>query len=320
MARKYTLGLDGETLSQFRKTPMSWEHKLHESHLFSDAALAWLIENHPRDHADFCTMNKGADDMSSWRGGDPGNHTGEELLQAVRKGHLWINLRKTFNMHPHYMAMFDELVAEMKANVPGFNPTRNMGGLLISSPTAGVPYHIDRSDVILWHIRGHKRVWVYPIDDETLPEREVEEILLHEHNDDVPYDANFDRKAQVFDMEPGMVATWPLHAPHRVLNQGDLNVSLTMEWSPMETIIQNGAQITNGIQRRLWGGNPQIKKQGAISRFLRFAASRMLRKMKLVKAKTAHEAGYLFAVDPKAETAVAELESANDVVAQKRSA
>lgn len=320
MARKYTLGLDGETLAQFRKQPMHWEHKLHESHLFSDEALAWLIENHPRDHADFCTMNEGADDMSSWRGGDPGNHSGEELLQAVRKGHLWINLRKTFNMQPQYKAMFDELVAELNVMVPEFNPVRTMGGLLISSPTAGVPYHIDRSDVILWHIRGHKRVWVYPIDEETMPEREVEEILLHEHNDDVPYDAHFDAKATVFDMEPGMVATWPLHAPHRVLNQGDLNVSMTMEWSPMSTIIQNGAHITNGIQRRLMGHNPQIERQGQVARFVRFAASRVLRKMKLVKAKTPHEGGYLFAVNPKAESAVSELENANDSESEKLSA
>jgi len=32
-----------------------------------------------------------------------------------------------------------------------------------------------------------------------------------------------------------------------------------------------------------------------------------LRKMKLVKAKTAHEGGYLFKVDPHAKTAVKEL-------------
>ncbi len=292
----------------FRKAPLLWHHRVHESLLFTDEKLIELIEKHPRDLADFCTMNAGADDMSSWRGGDPGNHSGAELLAAVRSGRLWINLRKTFNIYDDYAALLHTLMGELKALNAGFAPVKTMGGLLISSPTAGVPYHIDRSDVLLWHLRGHKRVWVYPIDEETMPEHEVEEILLHEHNDDVPYDRAMDRKAIVYDLEPGMAVTWPLHAPHRVLNQGDVNVSITVEYSPFSTIMQNGAQITNGILRRCLGLNPRIEEQGFANRFVRFAASRVLRKMKLVKAKTAHEGGYLFKVDPRAKTAVKELD------------
>ncbi len=291
----------------FGKTPVTWQHRVHESPLFSDEKLIELIENHPRDLADFCTMGDGANDMSSWRGGDPGSHSGEELLKAVRSGRLWINLRKTFNIYDEYAAILKTIVGELKALTPAFNPVSMTGGLLISSPTAGVPYHIDRSDVLLWHIRGHKRVWVYPIDEETLPEHEVEEILLHEHNDDVPYSEKLDDKAIIYDLEPGQAATWPLHAPHRVLNQGDMNVSITMEHSPFNTIMQNGAQITNGILRRRLGLNPRIEDQGFASRFVRFAASRVLRKLPLVKAKTAHEAGYLFDVDPGSSTAVREL-------------
>ena len=291
----------------FRKAPTLWHHRIHESPLFSDEKLIELIEKHPRDLADFCTMNDGADDMSSWRGGDPGNHSGEQLLAAVRSGRLWINLRETFNVYDDYAAILNTLIGELKALNPGFDPVYARGGLLISSPSAGVPYHIDRTDVLLWHLRGHKRIWVYPIDEDTMPEHEVEEILLHEHNDDVPYQSKMDQKATVYDLEPGQAAAWPLHAPHRVLNQGDLNVSITVEYSPFSTIMQNGAQITNGILRRRLGLNPRIENQGYMNRLVRFAASRLLRKMKLVKAKTAHEGGYLFKVDPHAKTAVKEL-------------
>jgi hypothetical protein len=294
----------------FRKKPMIWQHSAHQSPLFSDEKLIELIEKHPRDLSDFCTMGAGANDMASWRGGNPGDYSGEELLKAVRSGRLWINLRKAFNIHDEYAAMLNTMIGELKALNPGFDPVRIMGGLLISSPSAGVPYHIDRSDVLLWHIRGHKRVWVYPIDDETLPESEIEEILLHEHNDDIPYDAAMDEKALVYDLQPGQAASWPLHAPHRVLNLGDMNVSITTEYSPFSTIVQNGAHITNGILRRRLGLNLQIEQQGPLSRFVRFAASRVLRKMKLVKAKTAHDGGYLFDIDLETKTAVRELQSA----------
>lgn len=291
----------------FGKNPILWQHCMHKSPLFSDEKLMELIEKHPRDLADFCTMNEGADDVASWRGGDPGNHSGAELLKAVRAGHLWINLRKAFNIYPEYAALLKQVSAEVKANAPAFKAVSMMGGLLISSPTAGVPYHIDRSDVMLWHIRGRKRVWVYPIDEETLPEREVEEILLHEHNDDVPYNKSFDDKAMIYDLEPGQAVSWPLHSPHRVLNLGEMCVSLTVEFSPFSTVMQNGAQMTNGILRRRLGMNPQIEKQGVVSRFVRFMASRLLRKMKLVEAKAEHEAGYLFEIDPTADSAVREL-------------
>ncbi|MBL4595319.1 MAG: hypothetical protein JKX99_01945 [Robiginitomaculum sp.] len=306
MSEQYTVDFSEETAAKFKKEPVTWRHNLNDSPLFSDEALVWLIDNHPRDYADFCTMNEGADDIGSWRGGDPGSHSGKELLQAVRSGRLWINLRRACNMHPKYEHILREMTDQLRAKMPGFKPTTMMGGVLISSPTAGVPFHIDRSDVMLWHIRGHKRVWVYPINETTLPEVEVEEILLHDHNDDVPYNVQMDEQAMVIDMKPGMVATWPLHAPHRVLNQGDLNVSISVEWSPFATIVQNGAQVTNGVLRRLFGMSPQIETQGTLHRLIWFAASRVLRKIKLVKVKSATQQGYLFDVDPDNDIGVTE--------------
>ncbi len=309
MSEQFTIDFTEETGTSFKQKPVVWQHSLATSSLFSDEALIWLIENHPRDHADFCTMDRGASDRASWRGGDPGSHSGAELLKAVRQGRLWINLRKTCNIHPQYQAILHDMTTQLRDKMPGFKPTSMMGGLLISSPTAAVPYHIDRSDVMLWHIRGHKRLWVYPLNEETLPEREVEEILLHEHNDDVPYNPAVENQAMVLDLEPGMAVSWPLHGPHRVENLGDLNVSITVEWSGMPTVIQNGAHITNGILRRKLGMNPQVENQGAISRFVRFAASRVLRKMKLVDAKAACKQGYEFEVDPDQKNAVTEYEA-----------
>lgn len=309
MTSSYITDWTDQHRQDFRKSPVLWQHKVHESPLFDDDRLIALIEKHPRDYADFCTMNEGADDMGSWKGGDPGNHSGEEILEAVRAGRLWINLRKAFNIHSEYKDLLKSIMGELKLLNPGFRPVRVMGGLLISSPTAGVPYHIDRSDVLLWHIRGHKRVWVYPIDDETMPESEIEEVLLHEHNDDVPYQKAFDDKAVVYDLQPGQAASWPLHAPHRVCNQGDMNVSITVEYSPLGTIVQNGAHITNGILRRKMGRNPKIETQSGLGRLARFAASQVLRRMNLVQASTPHESGYLFEIETPAKTASVQTQS-----------
>ncbi|MEM9659341.1 MAG: cupin-like domain-containing protein, partial [Planctomycetota bacterium] len=102
--------------------------------------------------------------------------------------------------------------------------------LLISSPTAWVPYHVDMPVNMLWHIRGKKRVWVYPHFDKRFASSEVlEKVCSGEWSEDVPYDTSFDRYALIYDAEPGQLITWPQLTPHRVRNLEGLNVSLSTE-------------------------------------------------------------------------------------------
>ena len=44
---------------------------------------------------------------------------------------------------------------------------------------------------------------------------------------EIPYRAEFDDAAQVFDLEPGDLVYWPQYSPHRVHNHDELNVSIT---------------------------------------------------------------------------------------------
>ena len=72
------------------------KHRLHESPLFSEEALAELIELYPREHYDLHTMTvkQGKHEAETWRDGDIGGRKGAEVIQAIRNGHIWINLRK----------------------------------------------------------------------------------------------------------------------------------------------------------------------------------------------------------------------------------
>jgi len=306
-----------EDAREYGKKVMIVEHAMAETGLFTDEALAEMLDNHPNHLIDFQYVvdEPGHPDRQvtvDFSGAD-----GKTMVEAAKSDlPIWINVREVMNRQPKYKKVMDQLHRELEKYTGKNNDRANCrGGVLISSKSARTPYHADPTMTHLWHIRGHKRVWVYPINDQTLPETEVEEILLHDHNDDVPYNEQMDEQALVIDMQPGMAATWPLHAPHRVMNQGDLNVSLTIEWSPMQTIIQNGAQITNGILRRRLGLNPQIESQGKINRFIRFAASRVLRKMKLVEGKSPQKEGYQFNVDLDNNTGVAEFEKTSNKAA-----
>ena len=110
-------------------------------------------------------------------------------------------------------------------------------GLLISSPKAQVLYHFDSPLVMLWQLRGRKRVWVYPPEAPYLQREQVEALVTGRSTEQIPYDPAWDRAAQVFELEPGMMVSWPQNAPHRVENGDMLNLSLSIEFMTPEALL-----------------------------------------------------------------------------------
>jgi len=204
-------------------------HGLAETGLFSDESLVEIIDRHPVE--DFSVNTMGADPhVFDWREGDRNGVPADQLLELVRRGQLWINCRKMLDHHPRVARVVNELYAEIAARNPAFRAEDRTANLLISSPTAWVPYHVDMPVNMLWHIRGVKRVWVYPPFDTRFASAEVlAKVCSGEWTEDVPYDRSFDRYALVFDAQPGQLITWPQLTPHRVTNLEGLNVSLSSE-------------------------------------------------------------------------------------------
>ena len=103
----YKTGIKVETMTQtifdnwkpehsrlWSQIPVVQQHTLHKSPLFTDEALAQLIENYPR--ADYSLVIPGRQDQDhhhKWREGDIGDATGAEVPKAITEGFLWINLR-----------------------------------------------------------------------------------------------------------------------------------------------------------------------------------------------------------------------------------
>ena len=76
--------------------------------------------------------------------------------------------------------------------------------------------------------------------------------------------------------------SWPLHAPHRVVNDDSFNVSVSIEYQTMASTLTNGVFYTNGVLRRRFGLKPQSRRvpdglkpaYWAASKALRFVAPR----------------------------------------------
>jgi hypothetical protein len=278
-------------------------HRLAETGLFSDEALVEIIDRHPVE--DFSVNTMGADpNVFDWREGDRNGVRADELLELVRKGQLWINCRKMRKHHPRVAEAVDQLYDEIEARNPGFRAEDRTANLLISSPTAWVPYHVDMPVNMLWHIRGEKRVWVYPPFDARFASAEVlGKVCSGEWTEDVPYDRSFDRYALVFDAQPGQLITWPQLTPHRVTNLEGLNVSLSTEHKNARARRRINVHTANHLVRKHTGFDvPGVSVDG-VTPHVKQTFARGVRQLGKVFGKKKEQFVYpkTFVVDPRAE-------------------
>jgi hypothetical protein len=216
--------------ARFGVEPMRAGHRLHESALFADEALVELLDWMPPDRLHVYTMGDDPADHSHWRAVRYAGVSGRDLLEAVRRGRLWLNLLQVQETDHRYAVLARRAYAELAELVPDFAPTSVSATLLISSPGARVHYHADGQPNLLWHLRGRKQVWVYPaLDPRFLSTRDLQRIFAGESDEFLPYRRAWDEHANVLELGPGDVAAWPQNAPHRVVNTVGLNVTLSTE-------------------------------------------------------------------------------------------
>ncbi|WP_375283378.1 cupin-like domain-containing protein [Marinicauda pacifica] len=292
-----------EKRSEFRNGVVTSRHRLHQAPEFTDFALAELIERHPRELTDICTMGDDPTDRDSWRAGERGGLNGLELMDAVRAGRLWIQLRDAMNVDKAYKPLFTTLFDQIKRLNPGYAPLRAYGSIIISSPTAQAFYHSDVSETVFLHVRGDKRFRVYPPHAPWVSEESLEAILHKDQTEDIPFDQAWDADAAVFDLQPGDFLSWPLHAPHRVENTGGLSVSITCEVVTRESMMKNAVLHANGVLRR-FGITPKSADAQGVGAYAKFALSKSWRlAVRLFGAKRPNpKSETTFDVDLAAET------------------
>lgn len=262
-------------------------HSLVDQGFAEDAALAAVLDRYPADLFDINLYDYDDAGQVSLRTGARGDLSGEELLEAIKQGRLWVNLRGVETGWPELWKAAMANFAVIQAAYPGLRAVRNAGQLILSSPKARVPYHFDAAGVVLFHLRGRKRLFVYPGDEGHLPERNMEQVVARQTTEELPYTLAFENDAQVMDLEPGRALTWPLYAPHRVENLDRFCVSLSMDFQTWPSRFRNGALFTNAVLRGL-GGRPRFTDRMTNPELaVRWAASLALKRAGVMRSRIA---------------------------------
>jgi hypothetical protein len=262
--------------------PIRLEHEIHRSPAFSMDELARLIETYPREH--YSLVKTGARGLSRvWREGDIGGLSGRQVVEAISRGGLWLNLRNVTSVDRRYRDLVDRMFAEVAAHVPGFDAPTHQAGILISSPDAQVYYHADLPGQGLIQISGRKRVYLYPNTPPFVRPEHLEDIALFDVEVDIPYQPWYDRHAQVIDLEPGQMLNWPLNAPHRVENLGTVNISMTVSYVNQDIRRAQIVNLANGMLRHRFGYAPKSRSIRGPSYFGKAVMQKLLRDGKWLK-------------------------------------
>jgi hypothetical protein len=262
-------------------------HSLVEQGFATDEALAAVLDRYPAELFDINLYDYDDEGQVSLRTGARGKLDGAALLAAIQQGRLWVNLRSVETGWPELWAAAMGEFGKVQAEYPGLRAVKNAGQLILSSPRARVPYHFDAAGVVLFHMRGRKRIFVYPGDEAHLAEVDMEQVVSRQTTEELPYVRAFEADAQIVDLEPGQALTWPIYAPHRVENLDRFCVSLSMEFQTWTSRLRNGALFTNAVLRSR-GARPRMTDRMATPELAaRWAASLALKRAGALKSRIA---------------------------------
>ena len=290
----------------FGRVPLALRHHLHSHELFSDAGLAELIERCPRSN--YTLVQWGAQaSRSNWREGEIEGLSGANVIEAVRRGRMWLNMRGLHQFSPAHSRLLEEIFSELSGRLPSYRTFSQTMGLLVSSPLSRTIYHADLPGQSLWQLRGAKRIHLYPGAAPFLREDELEKIALSGVEMNLTYEAWFEKYAVTYDLEPGDMMFWPLNMPHRVDNHDVLNVSMTLEWFTPEIRRTHMVTMANAILRHKLGITPKSRDIHGAAFWTKAILQKALRNTGWIKRESRARKPATFRPDPHQPEGIIEL-------------
>ena len=296
-----------EDCRQFGRRFQNSPHRLGETGLFTDQALAALIDAYPRHLLQAFVVGLDPTRMEENIPVDTSGVSGADALEAVKRGRLWFKLLRIHEWTGPYAEVVDQLYAEMSAKCPHFEPLSKGAILFFGSTQSQVYFHVDAKPNMLWHIRGRKRFWVYPLQSGIVSQKSLEDVYTMVTDEDVYFEESFDDHASVYDLEPGDVLSWPQNSPHRVVVTEGMSVSLGTLHETAASDRRASVICANSVLRnRLGLRNLSVAERGALP-WAKSFMYRAMRRSGLLRpsARKSYKTSYI--LDPEGARGVREL-------------
>jgi hypothetical protein len=226
--RASLLELDEETFrANFNRKPFTIRHQLANHPLFTLRRLVALAQSLPADHVKY-----NAGDIAVSQGLYKGPQTGlsiEETIHQIEECNSWMVV-KWIEKDPAYQQLLDQCLDEIQNFSEPLDPgmCRREGFIFISSPSAITPYHMDPEYNFLLQIRGSKTVHLFDGSDRSILSEEDLEKFLSPGDYNLAFRDEYETKAKIFELSPGVGLHFPVTAPHWVRNGDQVSISLSI--------------------------------------------------------------------------------------------
>lgn len=235
----------------FNRRSFTIQHHLVDHPLFTLPCLVELARRLPPESIEY---NAGDLPISLDPALTPRNGLSvEDTIRRIEDHRSWMVL-KYVEQDAQYRAVLhrclDEIAEYSEPLWPGM--FQREGFIFISSPGSTTPFHIDPEFNFLLQVRGTKYMNVFdPADRGLVSEEQVETFLAGGHRN-LPYRPEFQSKACVTELQPGMGVHVPITAPHWVKNGDAVSISFSITFR------------TPGSVRRaaVYEANARLRRQG----------------------------------------------------------
>lgn len=269
--------LKGSQRHPFGQAIQKLDHNILGADSFNDAQLLKLLDEHPENLMDIFAQGSSRACMR-------GAASSSVLLEAVRRGALDIRLRRLDQIDSYHGRLTGDMHKAFSSHMRVRTSDRK-ADLTLSSGEARSGYRVDTSDMSLWHLRGRKRIYIYPSGAPYVHPRRIQLMALKLGTDKIPYKREFEPDSIAIDLEPGEVICWPHLSPYRMDNLEDLNVSLHLGCMTMPSRLRMGSYYFDGFVNRLFRTQRAVDHTGPVAAFTKTAAAGLIQKSGIAKTR-----------------------------------
>jgi hypothetical protein len=161
----------------------------------------------------------------------------EETLRRIEDANAWMALHNVQN-DPLYRSLVDEVLDCVRPMIEPKDPGMHhrAGWIFVTSPGAVTPYHMDHENNFILQVHGKKTINVWdPLDRDVVTERSLELFHAKHSRELVVYKEEFQPRAKVFHVEPGMGGYMPTTSPHWVKNGDGVSITVSFTYYTNET-------------------------------------------------------------------------------------
>jgi len=231
--------------------PAPFQHLLADHPLLSHDRIREALRRVPDDCVDVRAVDE-EDGAGSYGRKKRLAMSAADALRDMERRRLWMNVQKVHRFDEGFQSLVREVLRSVARSFPELTPEVYGAGayLIVSSGRASCHFHADPDLNFLMQIRGKKRLHVWS--PSTLDEPTREALAATGDHGAVPYKPEYEGAAlPPVDLTPGHGAFIPLFAPHRVENDDEPCVSLSVGFVPREAMIRLRVHEVNHELRKL---------------------------------------------------------------------